>query len=472
VNSAFVLARRPPVELPPAAQPCARVVAGVGGCGCTSLDLAAQVMGELGMEHAAAMHAAPDRDWTPSDWRTHIDEEHRILFPALLTVGGSDPGVATIVSWLEVDHGVYLDRLARGLDLPHGDAPNSIDVHSRIEDQLVRRYAAELRALTGKSAGVGMLMVSKDYAATMPAAAPAHAASSWWPWLVGSALGAGAWAVGLGPLGIALSAVGGAGGTYAAQKIAAPPHKSDGLLYVPPATFGDPESYFRQIAEQGAEVHAMLAARQDESDERVKKWKAAAKNIPLIGDYAGYLIDLGAWLGKALGSAYAEQNSPEDLQHAADGVGRWLQVGLVPPKPLFTAKDGAKFYGADLDAGIELLREGSDKSAADNLSARALKTMATLTILHAGCLEMRRAIADASSGNGSLRTAGWYGGKLVGFESIVAGVAACEFGADYDKAFAHAMSGTTRPIRAGLETNRYANAFTETMRAASAGELA
>jgi hypothetical protein len=245
-----------------------------------------------------------------------------------------------------------------------------------------------------------------------------------------------------------------------------------------PHAFGDPEAYFAAVAKEGAEVQALIASRKEESDARVKKWKEVAKQIPVIGDFAGTLIDLGAWLGKVLGSNYAEENSPEDLQHAADGIAAWLKIGLVPPKPLFTAKDGANSYGREMDRGLELVRVGTDKSEADNLSASALRTMATLTMLNAGCAAMDRGIADAASGNGSLRGVGWYGTppKLVGFESIVAGVVACEYGVPFDTALAYARKVADHagdyPIRKGLVTNGLANAFTETMRAASAGELA
>ncbi len=107
--------------------------------------------------------------------------------------------------------------------------------------------------------------------------------------------------------------------------------------------------------------------------------------------------------------------------------------------------------------------------------------MGNLTILHAGCPAMDKAIADAGAGNGSLGGVGWYdvdhNGKprLVGFESIVAGIAACEFGVPIDAAFAYARKvtdhATDYPIQKGLMTNGYANAFTETMRAAAHGEI-
>lgn len=215
---AFV-ARRAPVDVTVHAR-TPRVV-GVGrGCGCASDDLAARVMGELGMEHAAAMHASPDRDWSPDDWRAHIDEEHRILFPALLVAGEGDPTTAGIVARLEGDHAVYLDRLSRGLELPHGSEAYSVDVHGNVEDGLVRQHAGALRAARS-SAGVGeMIMVSKDYTSSMALEKTAHASSSWWPWIVGTTLGAGAWAVGLGPLGIALTAASGAGGAYVVEKSA------------------------------------------------------------------------------------------------------------------------------------------------------------------------------------------------------------------------------------------------------------
>jgi hypothetical protein len=266
-------------------------------------------------------------------------------------------------------------------------------------------------------------------------------------------------------------------GLAGAVAVAASSSSSSSKAKAPPAKvpFVDAESYFQQIAQQGAEVQAIAAARADESDERVKKWKATAKQIPVIGDFAGTLIDLGAWLGKVLGSNYAEENSPEDLQHAAEGISKWIEVGLVPPVPLFTAKNGANAYGRQLDRGLELLRQGADKSAADNLTARALSTMATLTMLNAGCPAMDRGILDAASGNGSLGGVGWYGGKLVGFESIVAGIASCEFGVSYDDAFAYARKVTDHaasfPIQPGLVTSGFANAFTETMRAASHGEI-
>jgi hypothetical protein len=471
----FAVSRRPPVDLPLVRSARALVVGTGRGCGCSSGDSVARVMAEIGMTHAAAMHADPNRDWTPRDWITHVAEEHEILFPALLVAGKGDPTVAKIVARLEADHAVYLERLSAGLELPRGSEPYSIDVHGDVEDGLVKEYASALRS--GPRVGT-MIMKSSSTTAMDTVKSPTHASPSLWPWAVGGVLGAGAWLVGLGPLGIALSAAGGAGGTYVVQKAKTPAPAGPQLLYAPtPAAFVDPETYFRQVAQQAADVHAMLNARQDESDARVKKWKEAAKNIPVIGDFSGALIDLGAWFGKILGSNYSEENSPEDVQHAADGISKWLQVGLVPPVPLFTAKDGANSYGREMDLGLELLREGADKSEVDNLSARALKTMATLTILDAGCPAMKRAIADAGSGNGSLRGVGWYGTppKLVGFESIAAGVASCEFGVPYDAAFAYARKVTDHagdyPIRAGLATNHFANAFTETMRAASAGEI-
>lgn len=465
--------------------------AGVGrGCGCASGDLVVAMMDELGMAHAAAMHADPDRDWTARDWRDHVAEEHDVLFPALRSVGVDEATLAR----LETDHAVYLERLSEGLDLPRGSEPYSVDVHGGVEDELVRQYAADLRSRTRVVVGGPIYGAVMDAGAAAKSTQP-HTSSSWWPWVVGSALGAGAWAVGFGPLGIALTAASGAGGTYVAQRVVEPKSKPPQILMVtPPIMLSDPESYFQKVAEQGAEVHAIAATRQDESDERVREWKNAAKKIPYVGDYAGYLIDFGAWLGKVLGSNYAEENSPEDVQHAADGIAAWLRFGLVPPLPQFTAKNGANSYGLEMDRGIEALRVGPDKSEADNLTAKALTSMATLTMLHAGCPAMMQAIVDAGNGNGSLRGVGWYPiacvpgalgcstdgkRKLVGFERIVAAIAHCAYGVPLEASFAYARRVTDHsrdyPIRAGLTVGGYlqgaANAFTEVMRAASHGEI-
>jgi len=99
-----------------------------------------------------------------------------------------------------------------------------------------------------------------------------------------------------------------AGGTVAV--IASKPKEDPG-----PAPFLDPNVYFKDITEQTSELAAIGASRDAESNARVASWRKAAKEIPVIGDYAGYLIDLGQWLGKVLGSNYAEQ-----LELTVDGV--------------------------------------------------------------------------------------------------------------------------------------------------------
>lgn len=249
-----IYARRPPVELdlvrPSSRSSVLRLVSVGRGCGCASGDVVAAVMAEIGMGHAAAMHADPDRDWTAEDWRAHISEEHDVLFPLLLEAGRGDPTVAEIVADLERDHAVYLARLSAGLDLPRGGEPHSVDAHGAIEDGLVREYASELHRMSARVGGLAVSPIGKSSTITaidsaIPVKHAAPSTSSWWPWVVGGAFGMGAWVVGLGPLGIALSALGGTVGTGVAQKIAQPAAASPPslLLFVaPPADALDQEA--------------------------------------------------------------------------------------------------------------------------------------------------------------------------------------------------------------------------------------
>lgn len=193
-----------------------------------------------------------------------------------------------------------------------------------------------------------------------------------------------------------------------------------------PLPFTDPTKFYEQLDAQTKNLQNLKGNREAENDARVASWKKAAKYIPVVGEYAGYFLDLANWLGKKFGSNYAEQNSPEDLQAAADWIANYLLRGFVPPAPRFTEKDGANYYAAGL---IKYL-QGID-AAPENVR-KAVNAMGTLTIANSAHPSMIRAVQDAS-GPGSLVP----GGSLY----IVAGIISALYGVPYVDAV-----DFTRPI--------------------------
>lgn len=126
----------------------------VSKCPCTKgsdRSTLRSVFEALEMPHAALMHGSDAVDWTAEDWKLHIEEEDRSLFPALRKAG-ADP---SLVSELETDHAVYGPILDAGANLPRGDAPHSIDVHGALEDVLIFSFAPQLLARADGGASVG-----------------------------------------------------------------------------------------------------------------------------------------------------------------------------------------------------------------------------------------------------------------------------------------------------------------------------
>jgi hypothetical protein len=132
--------RRPPREL----------AAVAGKCPCGNSARAAAVMAALGMTTSGLHDAledpigAPDPTELAAVWRTHIDEERRLLFPFLLQSADKEDARADVeaaIERLEVSHALYLALLDAGHPLPV-DGPHGTDGHGALEDALVDRYAS------------------------------------------------------------------------------------------------------------------------------------------------------------------------------------------------------------------------------------------------------------------------------------------------------------------------------------------
>lgn len=119
------------------------------GCGCGASRRAVTVMNVLGMKAAAARHATPTNLWTPALELQHINEEEGILFPLLRKIDPS--GTKKPIELLMSCHDVYKPLLAKGLQLPTGDEPCSVEAHGKLEDELIERYADQLLAAASHS---------------------------------------------------------------------------------------------------------------------------------------------------------------------------------------------------------------------------------------------------------------------------------------------------------------------------------
>jgi len=229
-----------------------------------------------------------------------------------------------------------------------------------------------------------------------------------------------------------------------------------------PIPFNNPQDYFNELSKQTIEIQNLKNNRQAESDERVKNWKVTFKDIPLLGPFTGALIDIGNFFGKLLGSAYKEENSPEDIQYASDWIATYLQNGYVPNHIEFTGKSGANSYGLKLANQFNIIAK------LPTIQKNAMASIGILTIRDSGNPSMIQGIKEAALGAGSLGGTGWFtvDGKLkqVGSNSIIAGIAASEYGVSFDKANEFSLN----QYRAGKSI---ADNFIATMQAASGGKI-
>jgi len=127
----------------------------VGGCPCLASANSIAVMRDLGMSHAAKMHAMGDEyDLTPEDWRQHAKEEDDILFPKLLIIadkwltdGGQEQRdlIADVELLIREHRQSVYPVVARG-ELP--DAALMV-THGELENRLLEKYGNRLRKLVG-----------------------------------------------------------------------------------------------------------------------------------------------------------------------------------------------------------------------------------------------------------------------------------------------------------------------------------
>lgn len=226
--------------------------------------------------------------------------------------------------------------------------------------------------------------------------------------------------------------------------------------------FNDPSKYFEELAKQTLEIQDLKNNRQAESDERVKKWKETFKYIPLIGAFTGTLVDIGNFFGKILGSAYKEENSPEDIQYASDWIAKYLQNGYVPNHIEFTGKSGANSYG------LMLANQFNAMEKLPLIQKNAMAAIGILTIQDSGNPSMIQGLKEAALGRGSLGGTGWFDvdgkPKQVGSNSIIAGIASSEYGIPFEKTNEFSLN----QMRAGKSI---ADNFISTMQAATAGKI-
>lgn len=297
------------------------------------------------MHHAAEMHTDPSRDWSPDDWRAHIDEERRILFPALLDAGRGDPTVANVVAELEADHVVYLERLSAGLSLPEGRDSRSVDVHGAIEDGLVREYESALRS-RAVGVGVGSLafaLSSAIISSGSPAPAKQTTASTWSFGrlaLLGAFVAAGGWAygwIGAGLIGLggalALPRLGGATkhdetaeGVIASIRLTDPPPSA-----MKPSTV-DMGALQAQFDQEVTNYFNERNAREQAFDDDMDTW---AKYASAAGPEGYAMAKILAGAAKFVGSVVKSlQHNPDAKVYADDAKRLWVmigQAGLAPP---------------------------------------------------------------------------------------------------------------------------------------------
>lgn len=93
-------------------------------CGCA---LTVAWLRKIGAKHAAKMHAkgAFGAEWTADDWRKHMEEEERLMWPHIPS------GMAAV---LTADHNVFRKELDRTGKIPK----DLMEAHSSLEDDLIR----------------------------------------------------------------------------------------------------------------------------------------------------------------------------------------------------------------------------------------------------------------------------------------------------------------------------------------------